>query len=256
MALWGATAAGALLIAVLTTRSEVGLQRVAIAFLVARELTAPAGPSNDPIRGTPVGGASGNAALRGSGARLGGGQRPAQIAACRRRAQYGRHHRLDHPADRSGQSRDGEPLARRCTASAGHAGGHRFRCRARRAAAGRPCRAASAKSADAGRGTAAGRRTSPGSPPTEYGVDIGSALSIQALRARWLGMRSAHPQLFDGLTPTVMLREIPRSKRIELRLVVGPLANAEAAAQLCASLAPYRLSCQPTIFDRRHLALQ
>ena len=31
MALWGATAAGALLLAVLTTRSEVGSQRVAIA---------------------------------------------------------------------------------------------------------------------------------------------------------------------------------------------------------------------------------
>src|SRR5580692_3956701 len=30
--------------------------------------------------------------------------------------------------------------------------------------------------------------------PMEYGVDIGSAVSIQALRARWAGIRSAHPQ--------------------------------------------------------------
>ncbi len=37
--------------------------------------------------------------------------------------------------------------------------------------------------------------------PMEYGVDIGSAVSIQALRARWAGIRSAHPQLFDGLAP-------------------------------------------------------
>jgi hypothetical protein len=92
--------------------------------------------------------------------------------------------------------------------------------------------------------------------PTEYGVDIGSALSIQTLRARWLGIRSAHPQLFEGLAPTVMLRDIPHSNRVELRLVVGPLADAEAAARLCASLAYFRLFCRPTIFDRQHLALQ
>ena len=97
---------------------------------------------------------------------------------------------------------------------------------------------------------------SSGVAPTEYGVDIGSALSIQMLRARWLGVRSAHSQLFEGLTPTVMLREIPQSKRVELRLVVGPLANDEAAVRLCAALAPYRLYCQPTVFDRQHVALQ
>jgi len=92
--------------------------------------------------------------------------------------------------------------------------------------------------------------------PTEYGVDMGSALSIQVLRARWLGVRSAHPQLFEGLTPTAMLREIPQSKRVELRLVVGPLADAAAAARLCALLAPYRLYCQPTVFDRQNVALR
>ena len=97
---------------------------------------------------------------------------------------------------------------------------------------------------------------SSGVAPPEYGVDIGSALSIQVLRARWLGVRSAHPQLFEGLTPTVMLREIPQSTRVELRLVVGPLANDEAAVRLCAALAPYRLYCQPTVFDRQHVALQ
>lgn len=92
--------------------------------------------------------------------------------------------------------------------------------------------------------------------PDEYGVDVGSALSIEVLRARWLGIHSAHPQLFAGLTPTVMLREIPRSQRIELRLVVGPLADSGAAARLCAALAPYRLYCQPTAFDREHIVLR
>jgi hypothetical protein len=91
--------------------------------------------------------------------------------------------------------------------------------------------------------------------PMEYGVDIGSAVSIQALRARWAGIRSAHPQLFDGLAPTISLSELPPSNRPELRLVVGPLASADAAAKLCTTLGRYRLTCQPTIFAGRHLAL-
>jgi hypothetical protein len=92
--------------------------------------------------------------------------------------------------------------------------------------------------------------------PMEYGVDIGSALSIDALRARWVGIRSAHPQLFNGLAPTVTLRQTRRSNRPELRLVVGPLTDADAATQLCAALLSYRLFCQPTLFAGQHLALE
>jgi hypothetical protein len=91
--------------------------------------------------------------------------------------------------------------------------------------------------------------------PMEYGVDIGSAVSIQALRARWAGIRSAHPQLFEGLAPTVSLSELPPSNRPELRLVLGPLPSAGAAAKLCSTLERFRLTCQPTIFAGRHLTL-
>lgn len=97
---------------------------------------------------------------------------------------------------------------------------------------------------------------SPAPLAPQYGVDIGSAVSIQVLRAHWLGIRSAHAQLFDGLMPVVMLREVPHTGRVELQLVLGPLANAEAAAKLCTALAPYRLSCQPTLFSGQHVALQ
>ncbi len=96
----------------------------------------------------------------------------------------------------------------------------------------------------------------PAAEPSEYGADIGSALSIQVLRARWLGIHSAHAQLFEGLTPMVRLRAIPQSKHIELRLIVGPLADAAAAARICAALARYRLFCQPTQFDSQTLALR
>jgi hypothetical protein len=39
------------------------------------------------------------------------------------------------------------------------------------------------------------------------------------------------------------------------RLVIGPLASAGAAAKLCTTLERFRLTCQPTIFAGRHLAL-
>jgi hypothetical protein len=89
-----------------------------------------------------------------------------------------------------------------------------------------------------------------------YGADIGGAPSIKALHVRWAAMLSAHPQILKGLTPVVTLKDNPRSNKISLRLVVGPFANAEQAAQLCASLAALQQSCEPTMFDGQHLALQ
>jgi hypothetical protein len=88
-----------------------------------------------------------------------------------------------------------------------------------------------------------------------YGADIGSSMSIKSLHARWAGLRAAHPQLLDGLRAGVTIRENTRTNKTELRRVVGPFATAEAAGQLCASLAALKLSCQPTMFDGR-LALQ
>ena len=87
-------------------------------------------------------------------------------------------------------------------------------------------------------------------------MDLGSAVSIQTLKARWSGTRSAHPQLFVGLRAVATLKEIPRSRRAELRLVVGPLPSPGAAVELCATLASFRVSWQPTNFDGQHLALQ
>jgi hypothetical protein len=92
-------------------------------------------------------------------------------------------------------------------------------------------------------------------PLAGYGADIGGALSLNALHALWRGLRLAHPQLFQGLQAAVTIKDNIRSNRAELRLVVGPFANAEAAAQLCTALAAFRQPCQRTMFDGR-LALQ
>jgi hypothetical protein len=52
----------------------------------------------------------------------------------------------------------------------------------------------------------------------------------------------------------VAVRENSRTKNAELRLVVGPLANVETAARLCASLSAARRYCQPVAFEGQRLA--
>lgn len=91
---------------------------------------------------------------------------------------------------------------------------------------------------------------------TEFAVDLGSAPSMAALRSLWQSLKDAHEPLFDGLRPLVALREGTRPGTLELRLVVGPLANAGAAARLCAALLSASLGCQPTVFDGQRLALK
>lgn len=95
-------------------------------------------------------------------------------------------------------------------------------------------------------------------PPTRtvFGVDIGSGLTVQALRMRWNAIRVGHAKLFEHLEPVVSVKDIPHSNRIELRLVAGPIAQPAAATELCASLARAGLFCQPTIYDGQHLVLR
>lgn len=98
--------------------------------------------------------------------------------------------------------------------------------------------------------------TSVQTPATEYAVDLGGASFIQALNTRWAEVHAAHPQLFEGLKPVVTLKETARTRHVELRLLVGPLPNVEAASRLCASLATLRPPCRPTKLDGPHLALR
>jgi hypothetical protein len=89
-----------------------------------------------------------------------------------------------------------------------------------------------------------------------FGADIGSASTRKALLAQWTEMRAAHPRIFESLRPVMIVRDSPRSNRIELRLVVGSFADAANAAKFCATLAASHLSCQPTMLDGQQLALQ
>jgi hypothetical protein len=95
----------------------------------------------------------------------------------------------------------------------------------------------------------------PAAATPSYGADIGTAMSMKTLQARWASLRAAHPQLFDGMHPIVAMRQNAHVNHTELHLVVGPYSSADAAAQFCSLLGTFHLQCQPTMFDDRHLAL-
>jgi hypothetical protein len=89
-----------------------------------------------------------------------------------------------------------------------------------------------------------------------YGVDLGTASTMKTLHHRWVALRTAHPQLFEGIQPVVSVKQNSRTGRTELHLIVGPYANAETAAQFCDFVVPFHVNCQPAMFDGSRLALQ
>lgn len=91
---------------------------------------------------------------------------------------------------------------------------------------------------------------------SEYGLDLGSGASVEALRTTWVTALRQHGTLLEGLHPIVHLRERPRSSGIELHLVAGPLPNATTAARLCAAMTAAGAICQPAVFDGQRLAVR
>ncbi|QCI68208.1 hypothetical protein [Phreatobacter stygius] len=91
---------------------------------------------------------------------------------------------------------------------------------------------------------------------TEFGVDLAGELSMDALRSRWQQLRAQHGPLLEGLRPLVAVQDGARPGTVDLRLVAGPLANANAATRLCASLATAGVNCKPAVFDGQRLALR
>ena len=86
----------------------------------------------------------------------------------------------------------------------------------------------------------------------DFGLDIGGSTTFDGLRALWNSVRNNTADLFDELHPMVAVRE-NKSRGVDLRLVVGPIANSEAATQMCATLLAARRFCQMTIFEGQPL---
>jgi hypothetical protein len=92
---------------------------------------------------------------------------------------------------------------------------------------------------------------------TEFGVDLGSANSVNGLRMLWRGLlKSKSNALLTALRPIIVIKEGTNGLGMQLRLVAGPLNDAGAAARICAVLAENKRPCETAIFDGQQLSLK
>lgn len=91
---------------------------------------------------------------------------------------------------------------------------------------------------------------------TEFGIDLGSAKSIEGLRAVWRGAIKASPQHLASLQPIIVVKERNDGLGMQLRLVAGPLADAAEAAKVCASLlTENNRPCETSVYEGQRLSL-
>ena len=91
---------------------------------------------------------------------------------------------------------------------------------------------------------------------TEFGLDLGNATSMEALRAAWTAASRRHGALLQGLRAVVQTRERGRAGAVELRLIAGPVASAATAARLCAAITAAGAVCAPATFEGQRLAVR
>jgi hypothetical protein len=89
---------------------------------------------------------------------------------------------------------------------------------------------------------------------TRFAVDLGSANSIDGLRAMWRGLIKSNPEI-ASLRPIIMIKE-KTGPGMQLRLGAGPLVNAAAAAKFCAALVENGRACETTVFDGQRLSMR
>ena len=89
----------------------------------------------------------------------------------------------------------------------------------------------------------------------EFGLDLGSAGTVEALRTAWATATRRYAALLDGLQPLVQVRE-RRQAHAEFRLIAGPIASASAAARICATITVGGGICAPTAFEGQRLAVR
>ena len=92
---------------------------------------------------------------------------------------------------------------------------------------------------------------------TEFGVDLGSANSVNGLRMLWRGLlKSRSNAPLTALRPIIVIKESTNGLGMQLRLVAGPLNDAGAAAKICAVLTENKRPCETAIFDGQRLSLK
>ena len=92
---------------------------------------------------------------------------------------------------------------------------------------------------------------------TEFGVDLGSANSVNGLRMLWLGLLKSRTNApLAALRPIIVVRESAKGLGMQLHLVAGPLNDAGAAARICAVMTENKRPCETAIFDGQRLSLE
>jgi hypothetical protein len=89
---------------------------------------------------------------------------------------------------------------------------------------------------------------------TEFAVDLGTANSVNGLRALWRGLLKANASLAE-LHPIIVIKEANTGLGMQLRLAAGPLRDAAAAAKICAALVGGERTCETTVYDGQRLAM-
>jgi hypothetical protein len=108
-------------------------------------------------------------------------------------------------------------------------------------------------------------------PQPDYGIDLGSAGNLDALRIHWAALKANYGPLLVGLHPVaaqhpkhpvaaqhpkhpVAAQHPKHPAGVTYRLVAGPLPNAAEAARFCASFPVTRTGCRPALFNGMQLA--
>lgn len=89
---------------------------------------------------------------------------------------------------------------------------------------------------------------------SDIAIDLGGARSLDIMHARWAAVKANFGPLLNGLQPLVARDSRPNM--IPYRLIVGPLPNAAAAAQVCARFAASKVTCRSTKFAGEPLTIQ
>ncbi len=91
---------------------------------------------------------------------------------------------------------------------------------------------------------------------TEFGVDLGGANSIEGLRALWRGVTKGNLQQLASLQPIIVVKERHDGLGMQLRLVAGPLSDAAEAAKVCAGvLTESNRACETSVYEGQRLSM-
>ena len=88
-----------------------------------------------------------------------------------------------------------------------------------------------------------------------FGIDLGTANSINGLRALWRGLVKSHKPQLEALHPLIGVRERRNGLGLQLRLIAGPIKDAADVARICAVLVNADRDCKTTAFDGQRLSL-